>query len=144
LHTGVDWAVRSGTPIVAAGNGVVVKAQWTRGYGWFTLIKHTNGYETAYAHQSAFAEGIAPGVKVRQGQVIGYVGSTGLSTGPHLHYEVIVNGRPVDPMRIRVPRGRTLEGHLLTAFQREKARIAWLMHQPPAGTRVAAAAAGPL
>jgi murein DD-endopeptidase MepM/ murein hydrolase activator NlpD len=143
MHTGADWAARSGTPIVAAANGVVERAEWYSGYGRFTLIKHTNGYETAYAHQSAFAEGIVPGVKVRQGQVIGYVGSTGLSTGPHLHYEVIVNGRPVDPMRIRVPRGRTLQGHLLTAFQREKARIAWLMHQPPAGTRVAAAAAGP-
>ena len=142
LHTGVDWAARTGTPIVAAGNGIVERAKWSSGYGRFTVIRHTNGYETAYAHQSAFAEGIAPGVKVRQGQVIGYVGSTGLSTGPHLHYEVIVNGRPVDPMRIRVPRGRTLQGHLLTAFQREKARIAWLMHQPPAGTRVAAAAAG--
>lgn len=140
LHTGVDWAARRGTPIVAAGNGIVEKAKWANGYGRFTLIKHTNGYETAYAHQDAFAEGIAPGVKVRQGQVIGYVGSTGLSTGPHLHYEVIVNGRPVDPMRIRVPRGRSLQGQLLTAFQREKARINWLMRQPPAGTRVAAAA----
>ncbi|MDP2620580.1 MAG: M23 family metallopeptidase [Hyphomicrobiales bacterium] len=143
MHTGVDWAARRGTPIVAAGNGIVEEAKWLSGYGRFTLIRHTNGYETSYAHQSAFADGIAPGVKVKQGQVIGYVGSTGLSTGPHLHYEVIVNGRAVDPMRIRVPRGRTLQGHLLAAFQREKARINWLMRQPAAGTRVAAAAAGP-
>ena len=141
MHTGADWAARSGTPIVAAGNGVIEKAEWTSGYGRYTVIRHANGYKTGYAHQSRFAKGIEPGVKVRQGQVIGYVGSTGLSTGPHLHYEVIVNGRPVDPMRIRVPRGRTLQGQMLTAFQREKARINWLMRQPPAATRVAAARA---
>lgn len=137
MHTGVDWAARSGTPIVAAGNGVVEKAKWTSGYGRYTVIRHANGYKTAYAHQSGIAKGVEPGAKVRQGQVIGYVGSTGLSTGPHLHYEVIVNGRYVDPMRIRVPRGRTLQGRILAAFQREKMRIGRLMSQPPAASRVA-------
>lgn len=137
MHTGVDWAARSGTPIVAAGNGVVEKAEWASGYGRYTVIRHANGYKTAYAHQSAIAPGIEPGVRVRQGQVIGYVGSTGLSTGPHLHYEVIVNGRYVDPMRIRVPRGRTLQGRMLASYQREKTRIERLMSQPPAATRIA-------
>lgn len=138
MHTGVDWAARSGTPIVAAGNGIVEKAEWTSGYGRYTVIRHANGYKSAYAHQSGFAKGVSEGAKVRQGQVIGFVGSTGLSTGPHLHYEVVVNGRFVDPMRIRVPRGRSLQGRLLAAFQREKNRIDRLMSLPPAATRVAA------
>lgn len=141
MHTGVDFAAPSGTPIVAAGNGIVEEAKYTTGYGRHTVIRHANGYETAYAHQSAFAKGIKAGVRVRQGQVIGYVGSTGLSTGPHLHYEVIVNGRKVDPMRIRVPRGRTLQGRMLASFQREKARIARLMKKPHAATpRIASVA----
>ena len=123
LHAGVDWAAPRGTPIVAAGNGTVVKAGWSSGYGRFTLIRHANGYETAYGHQSAIAKGVVPGAKVRQGQVIGYVGSTGLSTGPHLHYEVRVNSKPVDPLRIRLPRGRVLQGDLLASFERERNRI---------------------
>ncbi|MFN3673788.1 MAG: M23 family metallopeptidase, partial [Bosea sp. (in: a-proteobacteria)] len=106
MHTGVDWANRIGTPILAAGNGTVIKAEWDSGYGRRIEIQHANGYVTTYSHQSAFAKGIAPGVKVRQGQLIGYLGSTGLSTGPHLHYEVMVNGNFVNPMKIRVPRGR--------------------------------------
>jgi len=141
MHTGVDWAAPSGTPIVAAGNGIVEQAKYTSGYGRYTIIRHANGYATGYAHQSAFAKGIEPGARVRQGQVIGYVGSTGLSTGPHLHYEVIVNGRMVDPMRIRVPRGRTLQGRMLASFQREKTRIERLMRQPAAAPRIASAAA---
>ena len=80
-------------------------------------IKHNNGYETAYGHMSAFARGIEPGKRVRQGQVIGFVGSTGLSTGAHVHYEIVVNGRFVDPMRIRLPRGRVLEGPILAGFE---------------------------
>jgi murein DD-endopeptidase MepM/ murein hydrolase activator NlpD len=87
------------------------------------VLRHTNGYETAYAHQTSFAKGIAPGVKVRQGQIIGYVGSTGLSTGPHLHFEIRVNGQAVDPLRIRLPQGRVLEGDFLTAFEHERQRI---------------------
>ena len=112
LHTGVDYAAPRMTPIMAAGNGIVEKAGPTSGYGNFVLIRHTNGYETGYGHQTSFAKGIVPGARVRQGQIIGYVGSTGLSTGPHLHFEIRVNGSPVDPLRIRLPRGRVLEGEL--------------------------------
>jgi murein DD-endopeptidase MepM/ murein hydrolase activator NlpD len=137
LHPGVDWAAPRGTPITAAGNGVVEKAGWTSGYGRFTLIRHTNGYETAYGHQSALAKGVVPGAKVRQGQVIGYVGSTGLSTGPHLHYEVRINSKPVDPLRVRLPRGRVLQGDMLVSFQKERTHIDSLVGAP-AGAKVAA------
>lgn len=123
MHTGADWAAPRGTPIIAAGNGVVEKAGWAGGYGRQTIIKHANGYETSYNHQNAFAKDIKPGARVRQGQVIGYVGSTGLSTGPHLHYELLVNGRKVDPMRVRLPVGRILKGDELVAFNRERERI---------------------
>lgn len=139
LHPGVDWAAPRGTPILAAGNGTVEKAGWSSGYGNFTLIRHTNGYESAYGHQSAIAKGIRPGTKVRQGQLIGYVGSTGLSTGPHLHYEVRINDKPVDPLRVRLPRGRVLQGQILTAFKQEKARIDTLIGTP-ANSKVAAVA----
>jgi len=123
MHTGVDWAAPYGTPIFASGNGVVEKVGWEGGYGKYIRVKHNNGYETAYGHMSAFARGIEPGTRVRQGQVIGFVGSTGLSTGAHVHYEIIVNGRLVDPMRIRLPRGRVLEGPVLAGFERERERI---------------------
>ena len=139
MHTGVDYAAPRGTPILAAGNGVVEKAAASSGYGNLTLIKHTNGYETAYAHQSAFAKGIVPGARVRQGQIIGYVGSTGLSTGPHLHFEIRVNNSPLDPLRIRLPRGRGLEAGFLTAFEAERARIDTLLGNQDAPTKVAAA-----
>ena len=119
-----------GTPIFAAGNGVVEKAGRSSGYGNLTLIKHTNGYETAYGHQSAFAKGVVPGARVRQGQIIGYVGSTGLSTGPHLHFEIRVNAKPVDPLRIRLPRGRVLQAELLGNFVRERDRIDALLGAP--------------
>lgn len=130
LHKGVDWSAPRGTPIFAAGNGVIEDAKWFSGYGRWVKIQHTNGYETGYAHMSRFANGIKPGVRVRQGQIIGYVGSTGLSTGPHLHYEVIVNGRHVDPMRIRLPRGRVLSGEQLASFERERNRIDQLLTTP--------------
>jgi len=123
MHKGVDWTTSRGTPIMAAGNGVVVDSKWRSGYGRFVKIRHANGYETAYAHMSAWAKGIKDGVRVRQGQVIGFVGSTGLSTGPHLHYEVRVNGRHVDPMRIRLPRGKILKGDVQATFDRERNRI---------------------
>lgn len=129
MHTGVDWAAARGTPIMAAGNGVVIKAGWSSGYGRRTEIKHANGYVTTYNHQSGFAKGIKVGTHVRQGQIIGYIGSTGLSTGPHLHYEVKVNGRYVDPMRIRLPRGRVLDGNILQAFEAERLRIDDLVEQ---------------
>lgn len=127
MHTGVDWANRIGTPILAAGNGTVLKAGWSSGYGKHTEIQHANGYVTTYSHQSNFANGIVPGAKVRQGQVIGYLGSTGLSTGPHLHYEVLVNGSFVNPMKIRVPRGRELEGRTLAEFKRQRDEIQGLI-----------------
>jgi murein DD-endopeptidase MepM/ murein hydrolase activator NlpD len=140
LHTGVDYAAPRMTPIMAAGNGVVEKAGPTSGYGNFTLIRHTNGYETGYGHQTSFAKGIVPGAHVRQGQIIGYVGSTGLSTGPHLHFEIRVNGSPVDPLRIRLPRGRVLEGDLLAGFEKERARIDALMQTQGAPSKVASVA----
>lgn len=130
LHKGVDWAAPRGTPIFAAGNGVIEDAKWFSGYGRWVKIRHANGYKTGYAHMSRFAKGMRPGVRVRQGQIIGYVGSTGLSTGPHLHYEVIVNGRHVNPMRIRLPRGRILSGDQLAAFERERDRIDQLLEAP--------------
>ncbi|WP_027031200.1 M23 family metallopeptidase [Mesorhizobium loti] len=129
MHTGTDWAAPIGTPIIAAGNGVVEKAGWAGGYGKQIILRHANGYETSYNHQSAFAKGIEPGVHVRQGQVIGYLGQTGLSTGPHLHYELIVNGTKVDSMRVRLPVGKVLKGDDLVAFRRERERIDDLLKQ---------------
>ncbi len=131
MHTGVDWSAPHGTPIYASGNGTVDKVGWESGYGKYVRIRHTNGYETAYGHMSAFARSMVPGQRVRQGQVIGYVGSTGLSTGAHLHYEIMVNGRFVDPMRIRLPRGRSLEGVHLASFERERDRIDGMMNRTP-------------
>jgi murein DD-endopeptidase MepM/ murein hydrolase activator NlpD len=138
MHTGVDWAAPTGTPIYAAGNGVVEKAGWESGYGKFVLIRHNNGYETAYGHMSAYARGTDEGTRVRQGQVIGFVGSTGLSTGSHVHYEIRVNGRFVDPMRIKLPRGRELQGPILNAFDQERERLDSIMARKPA--RVASSA----
>jgi murein DD-endopeptidase MepM/ murein hydrolase activator NlpD len=138
MHTGVDWAAPLGTPIYAAGNGALEKVGWESGYGKYIRIKHNYGYETAYGHMTAFARGMEPGVKVHQGQLIGYVGSTGLSTGPHVHYEIIVNGRLVDPMRIKLPRGRVLEGAILASFEREREKVDGMMTQP---TRTAQAGA---
>jgi murein DD-endopeptidase MepM/ murein hydrolase activator NlpD len=127
MHTGVDWSARTGTPILAAGNGVIETAGWEGGYGRQTIIRHPNGYETSYNHQSAFARGIKPGAKVRQGQVIGYVGASGLATGAHLHYELMVNGTKVDPMRVRLPNGKVLKGDDLVAFKQERDRIDTLL-----------------
>ena len=123
MHTGVDWAAPLGTPIYASGNGTIEKVGWESGYGKYIRIRHANGYETAYGHMTAFARATQPGARVRQGQVIGYVGSTGLSTGPHLHYEILVNGRFVDPLRLRLPRGRVLDGPMLAGFEQERDRI---------------------
>ncbi len=140
LHTGVDYAAPRMTPILAAGDGVVEKAGSNSGYGNLIVLRHTNGYETYYGHQTKFAKGIAPGVHVTQGQVIGYVGSTGLSTGPHLHFEIRINGKPVDPLRIRLPRGRVLGADMLTAFEHERTRIDDLLGiEDATPTKVAAA-----
>lgn len=131
MHTGVDWAAPYGTPIFASGNGTIEKAGWEGGYGKYIRIKHPNGYETAYGHMTAFAKGMEPGKRVRQGQVIGFVGSTGLSTGAHVHYEILVNGRFVDPMRIKLPRGRSLEGPMLASFEAERDRLDGLINSRP-------------
>jgi murein DD-endopeptidase MepM/ murein hydrolase activator NlpD len=138
MHTGVDWSAPRGTPIMASGHGTVTHAGRRAGYGHHIEIRHANGYVTTYSHMSGYAKGIEAGAKVRQGQVIGYVGSTGLSTGPHLHYEVLVNKRYVDPMKIRLPRGRTLQGAELAAFERERRRIDALL-EPDGRTRTASA-----
>lgn len=129
LHAGVDWAAPRGTPILAAGNGMITKAGWSSsGYGKQTVIRHANGYETSYSHQTAIAKGMTAGTRVRQGQIIGYVGSTGYSTGPHLHYEVKVNKNRVDPMRIRLPEGKVLKDTELAAFEAERDRINALVY----------------
>jgi murein DD-endopeptidase MepM/ murein hydrolase activator NlpD len=138
-HTGVDWAAPRGTPILATGDGTIEQSEWFSGYGNYVRIRHANGYETAYGHMDRYGAGIAPGVRVRQGQIIGYVGSTGLSTGPHVHYEVLVNGTQVDPMRVRIPEGRTLDGDDLVAFTAERERIDALLGKDPP-PRLAAAA----
>jgi murein DD-endopeptidase MepM/ murein hydrolase activator NlpD len=132
MHTGIDWAAPSGTPIYAAGNGTVEKAGWESGYGKYVLLRHNNGYETAYAHMTAYARGVEEGKRVRQGQVIGFVGSTGLSTGSHVHYEIRVNGRFVDPMRIKLPRGRELAGSMMASFEQERERLDSIMARKPA------------
>lgn len=138
MHTGVDWAASRGTPIMAAGNGVIESIGWSSSYGRRIELRHTNGYTTTYNHMNAFAKGLDVGTRVRQGQVIGYVGSTGLSTGPHLHYEVKVNDRFVDPMRIRLPRGRVLDGDMLAAFRSEQRRVEALLQRSQKPSRVAA------
>jgi murein DD-endopeptidase MepM/ murein hydrolase activator NlpD len=136
-HTGVDWAAPIGTPIYASGNGTIEKMGWEGGYGRYIRMRHANGYETAYGHMSAFAKGIDVGKNVRQGQIIGFVGSTGLSTGPHLHYEIIINTRFVDPMKVKLPRGRVLDGAALAGFDKERVRLDGYMTQST--TRTAAA-----
>jgi murein DD-endopeptidase MepM/ murein hydrolase activator NlpD len=136
-HTGVDWAAPIGTPIYASGNGTIEKMGWEGGYGRYIRMRHANGYETAYGHMSAFAKGVDVGKNVRQGQIIGFVGSTGLSTGPHLHYEIIINTRFVDPMKVKLPRGRVLDGSALAGF--DKARTRLDAYMTPSTTRTAAA-----
>jgi murein DD-endopeptidase MepM/ murein hydrolase activator NlpD len=138
MHTGVDWACATGTPIMAAGNGVIEEAGRKGEYGNYIRIRHANGYKTAYGHMSRLAPGVSEGVKVRQGQIIGYVGTTGLSSGPHVHFEVLVNNSFVDPMSIQVPRERQLSGKQLADFQKERARIDDLTRRNPVSTRVAA------
>ncbi|SIN85742.1 Murein DD-endopeptidase MepM and murein hydrolase activator NlpD, contain LysM domain [Bradyrhizobium erythrophlei] len=139
MHTGVDWATAYGTPIFASGNGVVEKVGPEGGYGKYVRLKHNNGYETAYGHMSAFAKGMEVGKRVRQGQVIGFVGSTGQSTGPHVHYEILVNGRFVDPMRVKLPRGRSLEGPVMASFEKERDRLDAQMSNRGGAARVSEA-----
>lgn len=134
-HTGVDWSAPVGTPILAAGNGTVLKAERSSGYGNHVEIQHANGYVTTYSHMIGFARGVAEGARIRQGQVVGYLGATGLATGPHLHYEVIVNGRFVDPMRVKLARSRDVTGPQLSEFKKEHDRIETLMSSAPNAPR---------
>ena len=122
-HKGVDFGAASGTPIMAAGSGTVVEAGWKGGYGRYVRIRHNNEYSTAYAHMSQFGRDIKAGARVSQGQVIGYVGATGMATGPHLHYEVIVHDKQINPISAKVATGLKLEGKQLTAFNAEKIRL---------------------
>ncbi|MDD7909290.1 M23 family metallopeptidase [Pseudovibrio exalbescens] len=140
MHTGVDWAAPRGTPILASGEGLIIRAAWTGGYGRHVQIQHANGYVSTYSHMSRFADGTKQGARVHQGQVIGYVGSSGLSSGNHLHYEVKVNDRFVNPLKIKLPKGRNLEGDVLIAFKRERDRIDALVSQGTPNRRLAAVA----
>lgn len=145
MHSGVDWACATGTPIMAAGHGVIEEIGPKGENGNYIRIRHANGYKTAYAHLSRYAQNMAVGVRVRQGQTIGYVGSTGLSSGPHLHFEVMVRQRGennythVDPRTIHVPNDRQLAGKDLVDFKRERSRIDDLMRRHPVSTKVVTA-----
>jgi murein DD-endopeptidase MepM/ murein hydrolase activator NlpD len=130
-HTGVDWAAPFGTPIFAAGNGSIDEIGVKGGYGKYVRVRHANGYQTAYGHMTAFARGLNVGSRVRQGQIIGFVGSSGLSTGSHVHYEILVNDRFVDPMRIKLPRGRVLDGTTLALFEKSREQLDALMAHVP-------------
>ena len=119
MHKGVDFAASTGTPIYAGGNGVIEYVGRNGGYGKYIRIRHNNGYKTAYAHLSKYSKGISKGVRVNQGEVIGYVGSTGNSTGPHLHYEIIYQNKHVNPLKLKLPSGKILEGNELEKFKEE-------------------------
>ena len=123
MHTGTDFAAPTGTPIMASGDGIVTRAQWCGGGGNCVKIKHNSVYQTVYAHMSKFGREIKRGVRVKQGQIIGYVGSTGLSTGPHLHYEVIENGRKVNSQKLKLPSGRTLKGKQRNEFEVNRIKV---------------------
>ena len=123
MHRGTDFAAPSGTPIMASGSGTVTRARWCGGGGNCVKIKHNSTYETIYAHMKSFAKGIKEGRKVKQGQIIGYVGSTGMSTGPHLHYEVIVNGKKVNSQKLKLPSGKILKGEERKEFEIKRIKI---------------------
>jgi murein DD-endopeptidase MepM/ murein hydrolase activator NlpD len=123
MHRGTDFAARSGTPIMASGSGTITRARWCGGGGNCVKIKHNSTYETIYAHMKGFARGIKEGRKVKQGQIIGYVGSTGMSTGPHLHYEVVVNGKKVNSQKLKLPSGKILKGEERKEFELKRIKI---------------------
>ena len=123
MHRGTDFAAPMGTPIMASGNGVIKKAGWCGGGGNCVVIKHNSTYQTVYAHMSKFASGIRKGVRVKQGQTIGFVGSTGKSTGPHLHYEVIVNGKKINSQKLKLPSGKILKGDERMLFETKKIKL---------------------
>ncbi|HEY3696260.1 M23 family metallopeptidase [Phenylobacterium sp.] len=138
-HQGVDFGAGTGTPILAAGDGVVLEARRWGGYGNWLRIRHAGGWDTGYGHISRYAPGVHPGLRVRQGQVVAYVGATGLATGPHLHYEVWLNGARVNPIGAQVPQGTVLAGGELAAFRSQKARIDGLLARQAGETRLAQA-----
>jgi len=123
MHRGTDFAAPKGTPIMASGSGIIEMAKWNGAYGKYIRIRHNSKYKTAYAHLNGYARGIKRGAKVRQGQIIGYVGSTGRSTGPHLHYEVLVNGKRMNSQRLKLPSGRTLRGQDREKFEISRIKI---------------------
>ena len=123
MHRGTDFAAPMGTPIMASGDGKVIRARWCGGGGNCVKIKHNSTYSTVYAHMSKFGRGIKEGVRVKQGQIIGYVGSTGLSTGPHLHYEVIVNGKKVNSQTLKLPSGKVLKENERKLFELKKIKL---------------------
>jgi len=123
MHKGTDFAAPSGTPIMASGAGTVTRARWCGGGGNCVKIRHNSTYETIYAHMKSFAKGIKEGRKVKQGQIIGYVGSTGMSTGPHLHYEVVVNGKKVNSQKLKLPSGKILKGEMREKFELARIKI---------------------
>ena len=123
MHRGTDFAAPSGTPIMASGSGTITRARWCGGGGNCVKIRHNSTYETIYAHMKSFAKGIKEGRKVKQGQIIGYVGSTGISTGPHLHYEVVVNGKKVNSQRLKLPSGKKLKGEARKNFELKRIKI---------------------
>jgi murein DD-endopeptidase MepM/ murein hydrolase activator NlpD len=139
MHMGVDFAAPKGTPVYAAGDGVVKLAGWQGGYGNFVEVRHANNYATGYGHMSRFAKGIKPGVRVHQGQVIGYVGSTGRSTGPHLHYEIRIAGKKVNPLGVKMATGVKLSGKEFASFQDTRTKVASQMAEAPLLTKVAQA-----
>ena len=123
MHKGTDFAALSGTPIMASGSGIITRARWCGGGGNCIKIKHNSTYQTIYAHMKSFAKGVKEGKKVKQGQIIGYVGSTGLSTGPHLHYEVLVNNKKVNSQKLKLPSGKTLKGKEREEFELKRIKI---------------------
>ena len=123
MHRGTDFAAPTGTPIMASGSGTITRARWCGGGGNCVKIRHNSTYETIYAHMSKFARGIKEGKKVKQGQIIGYVGSTGMSTGPHLHYEVVVNGKKVNSQKLKLPSGKILKNKAREEFELNRIKI---------------------
>jgi murein DD-endopeptidase MepM/ murein hydrolase activator NlpD len=142
MHRGVDFAAPRGTPIYAAGHGVVERIGRNGGYGKYVRIRHNSTYKTAYAHLKSYAKGMKRGVRVKQGQVIGYVGSTGNSTGPHLHYEVFYDSKQVNPLKVKLPSGKKLAGADLEAFQTARAEADSLLADALGGSLLAETGCG--
>jgi murein DD-endopeptidase MepM/ murein hydrolase activator NlpD len=140
MHKGIDFGAPTGTPIYAAGDGVIAFAGVKNGYGNFVIVKHNGTYSTGYGHASRIAHGIRPGARVKQGQVIAYVGSTGRSTGPHLHYEIMVNGTQVNPAGVKFRTGQVLQARELLQFHHEVKLVQTALATTPTKTQLAALA----